>query len=414
MKPKSKSEKWLVHWFAWTVAIFGVACLLDELTDGASSSRLVGRHGVFKHSMTSHLGGEYWQIASSLNRGEGFSNPFPMPTGPTAWMPPALVYVEAGLLQVFGDRRAHVGPLVMLLKSVTIALTCAAVCVMAQSRRQLTLAIVAISIVLLTNLYWVFQITHDAWLIMGATAAIFWLHRSMERLNTKPWLAGWGAMGGLMALISPGVGFCWAAVMLFGGRFSRREIALAALVSILTVTPWVIRCHYALGRFVPIKSNAGFELWLSNVTDDDGLLDETTLHKHHPFLNAGEDMAKFVGQGEIAVIDSRKKEAFAWIAKHPRDYLQKCGNRLVAMLIWYQPFDPSDRIQPLKLMVKRIGHLLPAIACLGLVLTSRGRRNPDVRLLLLIYGSFLLPYVLVSYYDRYGAGLVPIKVLALF
>src|SRR5947209_4968012 len=53
------------------------------------------------------LGGEYYQIARSLAAGEGFASPFKEPTGPTAWMPPLLPALTAGLLWACdGDRDA--------------------------------------------------------------------------------------------------------------------------------------------------------------------------------------------------------------------------------------------------------------------------------------------------------------------
>src|SRR5262249_25681947 len=43
------------------------------------------------------LGGEYYEIARSLVSGKGFANPFRESTGPTAWMPPVLPTILAGL-----------------------------------------------------------------------------------------------------------------------------------------------------------------------------------------------------------------------------------------------------------------------------------------------------------------------------
>ena len=45
---------------------------------------------------------EYGNIAEALITGQGFSNPFPFETGPTAWMPPLFVYLIATVFKVFG------------------------------------------------------------------------------------------------------------------------------------------------------------------------------------------------------------------------------------------------------------------------------------------------------------------------
>src|SRR5262245_26116570 len=49
-------------------------------------------------NLNDHLGGEYFNMARSLAAGEGFAHPFDGPTGPTAWQPPVLPTILAGLL----------------------------------------------------------------------------------------------------------------------------------------------------------------------------------------------------------------------------------------------------------------------------------------------------------------------------
>ena len=60
-------------------------------------------------NMNDHLGHEYFYIARSLVAGEGFSHPFSDRTGPTAWVPPLLPSLQAGLLWACGGDRF--GPL---------------------------------------------------------------------------------------------------------------------------------------------------------------------------------------------------------------------------------------------------------------------------------------------------------------
>src|SRR5437762_4385600 len=62
------------------------------------------------------LGGEYYQIAKALAAGEGFSSPFKEPTGPTAWMPPLLPALLAGLLWACDGNRDAVMAVVVFLQ----------------------------------------------------------------------------------------------------------------------------------------------------------------------------------------------------------------------------------------------------------------------------------------------------------
>src|ERR1700745_4331445 len=47
---------------------------------------------------------ESGNIAASLASGHGFSSPFRIETGPTAWMPPLYPWLLAGIFRVFGVR----------------------------------------------------------------------------------------------------------------------------------------------------------------------------------------------------------------------------------------------------------------------------------------------------------------------
>ena len=67
-----------------------------------------------------HLGAEYLCIAQSLVAGEGFASPFKERTGPTAWMPPVLAYLEAGLLWLCDGSRDAVMAVVVVLQVYTV------------------------------------------------------------------------------------------------------------------------------------------------------------------------------------------------------------------------------------------------------------------------------------------------------
>lgn len=56
--------------------------------------------------LTNHLGGENRCIAQALAAGRGFSDPFGVPTGPTAWMPPVFPVLMAVLFKTLGEIQA--------------------------------------------------------------------------------------------------------------------------------------------------------------------------------------------------------------------------------------------------------------------------------------------------------------------
>ena len=57
---------------------------------------------------------------------------------------------------------------------------------------------------------------------------------------------------------------------------------------------------------------------------------------------------------------------------------------------------------------------LIAPAALLLLLTGSWRGDPARRIVLLAYASYLLPYIMISYYERYEAPLIGLKCLLCF
>ena len=64
---------------------------------------------------------ESGNIAASLASGHGFSSPFRIETGPTAWMPPVYPWLLAGIFRVFGVRTYD-----SFLAAVTLNILCSA------------------------------------------------------------------------------------------------------------------------------------------------------------------------------------------------------------------------------------------------------------------------------------------------
>jgi hypothetical protein len=81
----------------------------------------------------SHLGAEYHCISDSLARGNGFSDPFTAATGPTAWMPPLLPVLMAGVTLVGGQ----VGLGLVFCLSHFAIISAALACVVQVARRTL-------------------------------------------------------------------------------------------------------------------------------------------------------------------------------------------------------------------------------------------------------------------------------------
>lgn len=379
----------------------------------------------FEADYNVHLGAEYDEIARAIRAGRGFSDPFRVRSGPTAWMPPALPYILAGLYWLAGDDREVVVEMVVGLKCLILAFTCLIVVREARRLGRSWLGYVVVVAGLATHFHAMFQRTHDEWLLLLVLDFIWLL---TVRLWTPPTAAstavGWGIFGGVAALCSPVAGATWA-VMTVVRWFPRKRVsmwlrretirqcqplAIATLCSILTVTPWMVRNRVTLGKWIPIKSNGVYEIWQAQCVDEDGILDTATF-AGHPWAVAGKQRAEYMAKGELEFIGARWPEVRESVRRTPQELLARIANRVLAASLWYTPSD-HERQQPVWLLdVKRVAFALPFVGVMLVVVTRTRPLDRQVLASVWIYGVFLLPYVLVAYYERYAAPLMGVKML---
>lgn len=255
-----------------------------------------------------HLGAEYYNIAAAINDGRGFSDPFVIESGPTAWMPPLLVWIQAGLIALFNGDRYWVMLAVVALKTLLLCICGAAIVHQGWKTKGGWVAFGVFAAFIVSEFMACFSFTHDGWLILaGVTATVFGLASIDRRVRSNTLsvgiVIGWGCLGGLIALSSPVAGFTWATgTTLCLIRRAPKSWIFAALISMIVVTPWVIRNQRTLSAFVPVKSNVYFEFDQSLALDADGLLDWKTMSTH-PY-HAGPEQDAYVEMGEIAYLET--------------------------------------------------------------------------------------------------------------
>ncbi len=385
------------------------------------------RQGIWlRPDSTSHLGAEYDTIALAIRKGRGFSDPFCEPSGPTAWMPPVLVYWTAGIYWISGDSRESVVMAILSIKMLVLATT--GVLIVSQAR-ELSVPIFGYCVLCASfsvEFYYLFQFTHDVWLVL-LVLNITWF--GLVRLQGPPaerrHQVAWGVFGGFSALCSPVAGFTWAVATTtrWLPKLSIRSfkspkcwlaeatpLALTATVSILMVSPWMLRNRMVMGRWIPIKSNLVYEVWQSQVLDDDGVLDVTSLGQH-PWQSSGPQRQRYLAVGELQFIDERWGAVVESIRTRPTSLLEKIINRWGAACLLYRDLAPEWEAGRWLTGIKRFLFPLPLRALLLLVLLRRPLRAPGLRAAISIYVLMLVPYIFVSYYDRYAAPLISVKAI---
>ena len=406
------------------VAVAGIVLAFMAVADWRQ--RHPGPPGWLKNDLNDHLGAEYNEIALAIRSGRGFSDPFRVPSGATAWMPPVLPYFMAGLYWITGDDRGGVVEIIISLKAWVVMLTGLIVIYQARRLGRVWLGYAVLALGLSANFYALFQRTHDVWLLL-LVVDLIWL--GILRFWTPPQsavkAACWGAFGGFAALCGPIAGGSWAVlttVRWFPRSASQpsaeektvlarsKPLAIAGLCSILVITPWTIRNRLVLGKWIPIKSNVLYESWQSQCVDDDGVLDVATFARH-PWGSAGEQRRRYVEVGELRFIAEKGAELRASIVERPWALPQGVANRWFAACVNYMPTGPRDEQRVWPMRFKRTVFVLPLISLMIVLALRPSPLESAIVAAICLYALYLVPYILISYYDRYAVPLLGIKML---
>ncbi len=369
-------------------------------------------------NMNDHLGAEYLNVGRSLVEGRGFADPFTAGTGATAWMPPVFPCILAGVLWLTGGNPT--GLMVTMIALQVLALAATGLLVVSLARRSgsgigMTVTAAFFVMIVISDFFLWFQFTHDMWLVLLALdlliAGYCW-YRPLQQGAIV-----WGVVGGVCALVNPVVGGTWAVLSAIDGCRERAwsKLALAGAVAALVVLPWMVRNTMVFGRIIPVKSNLAFELYQSQCLTDDGLLVRDTFYLH-PYTTWNQERIEYAKLGENAYLDRKQGQFGSAVAGHPLDFFRRMGNRFVAATLRYTPFDEIEEWEiPDWVFLRRLVYPLPFVSILLLAGTSFWKPLSRIQWgLIAVYLAYLLPYVAISYYDRYAVPLAAVKAVLVY
>ncbi len=279
------------------------------------------------------FGWEMGRIGAAIASGHGFSNPFEAPTGPTAWEPPLYPYLTAGVFRLFGIYSQASAFFLLSINSMFSALTCIPIFFIARRifsekvavGAAWTWALLPYAMAWCTR--WVWETSLSALLI----AVLFWLALTMEdRDRLKPWF-WFGLLWGIAALNStvlvsflPASGL-WAWYRRGkGGKKSLAGVALASVVFIACITPWIVRNYVTFHKLIFIRDNFGAELRLGNGR----LADGTWMQYLHPTQDLY-GLRQYEAMGELPYIAMRKQQAMDYIKADYGRFAVLCLKRFI-------------------------------------------------------------------------------------
>jgi dolichyl-phosphate-mannose-protein mannosyltransferase len=279
------------------------------------------------------FGWEMGRIGAAVASGQGFSNPFGVATGPTAWESPLYPYLIGGVFRMFGTYSPASAFVLLSINSVFSALTCIPIFLAARWIFSEKVAIGAawtwalLPYVMFWCTRWVWETSLSALLM----ATIFWLTLNLEkREGLKPWLElalVWGitALSSTVLLAFLPASGLWAWYRRARrGKASFAGVVLASGLFLACIAPWMVRNYQTFGRLFFIRDNFGAELRLGNGNGADG-----TWMKHlHPTQDLYA-LRQYRAMGELAYIDMRKRQALDYIEADYARFATLCVKRFV-------------------------------------------------------------------------------------
>lgn len=272
-------------------------------------------------------------IGYALATGHGFSSPFRIDTGPTAWTTPIYPLLIAGIFRIFG---------VYTYSSFVVAASCnilfsalATIPVFFTAKRlggESTAVTAAWLWVIFPNAIIIpYASIWDTSLSALLAISILWATLALSDLKRhRRWWA-YGLLWGFTLMTNPTLGSLlplllgWLA---WRQRKQARWLAgpLAALaIAGLCCVPWTVRNYRTFHTLVPLRSVLGLQLWMGN--------NSQAVHgwtgQLHPIVNPAE-RADYIRMGEIAYMRHKRDEALQFIAGHPGDEMRLTATRLIA------------------------------------------------------------------------------------
>ncbi len=325
---------------------------------------------------------ESGNIAHSLAAGHGFSSPFRVDTGPTAWMTPGYPLLLAGIFRLFGAYTLHAWTAAVLLNILCCTLTCVPIFYAGKRLGGVGLAASA------TWLWAVFpnailipvESMWDASISALLVATILWATIALaESGRMRDWCA-YGLLWGVALMVNATLAalFPWLLGWLAyrqhrANRAWALRAAAAVLLVVLCCVPWTIRNYRVFHRFVPLRSVLGLQLWLGNNDQTQDIFRGDL----HPIYNATE-RGQYIAMGEIAYMHEKRQEAVQYIRSHPAREAYLIANRFISIWSGGTPNPLTDFVGTPSLSFRFIlaFNLLAAAGALcGIVILFRSR-NP--------------------------------------
>ncbi len=276
---------------------------------------------------------ENWNVAWSMVLGDGFSGAILGAHGPTAVVAPLYPWLIALSLKIshLDDYRAKV--LCLSVNCLAAALTCWPIYGIGKKigNHKIGLASswlwVFLPTAIMFPLEWLWDTSFSAFFV---ALLIYWT-LSLPAVRSAPIWIGYGGVWSITVLTNPAVGILfpffllWLALRRRGNHMPWiPQTAATVLFLLLGLAPWTIRNYSAFGKFVPVRSSFGLDLWLGNNPS----VKSNWSPGRHPVGDPGE-MQQLLQLGEVRYMQLKQHEAVEFIEANPGIFARSALDRFV-------------------------------------------------------------------------------------
>jgi len=364
---------------------------------------------------------ETGNIALALAQGNGFSDLFRKPTGPTAWLAPVYPFLLSLIFRLFGALTIRSFFAAVILNALFSA--AATFPLFAMARRLAGVGIAAFTCwawgFLPAGVLMPFEWIWDTSLSVLLALTVLWLTlRLAERSDRGSWPGygwiGYGLLWALALLTNPalaiGLPFLlgWAMYRApRGSLVSWRSTALSLAIIALCCLPWTVRNYRHFHRVIPLRSSLPFELWIGN----NDIFDPQAIHGIQR-ITRYEETRRYAQLGENAYLDEKRDSALSFIREKPVLFLRLTLRRVLAT--WagtehpYEDFRRTDSLLARSILIVNLFLTLGTAAGLALLFVRGVRFAFPIAVLPLL---FPVTYYVTHASLRYRHPIDPVLLL---
>lgn len=327
--------------------------------------------------------GEPFMVAESIVRGEGFSSIYPFASGPQLhnYIPPFYAYLLAGALEVGASVRS-----IQWLELAFLALAYLPIYSLFRPSLGRCASLLGLTLLTVYLPLWKLAACIDP-NALNVLLLSLTLERAYHYTNT---LASRWTLALILAVqlvLRPDV-LLFIPLLLFWLARNRsaswwKTVPYWVGAGIVATLPFALRNYHVFGRYLPLSSNGGYNLFIGNNPDATG--EYTQLADDPVRYGEWRMLARSMSQPELD--DAFRERAISWIKDHPTEALQ-----LAITKLWYHWWhDPSleDRSGQGAVLAFDIATVLLLLLSIICVLRMRDTALRSLILLVFLYSSVI-------------------------